>query len=277
MFLRFRFLLLAAGLFVAGTASAQRRSTLGLVLLPEAQVEVALKGDDYLLAGVSLVTNPSGQGGSTFAGGQLRLGYEHFWSKQWSVGATLRVLGGEYDGYGDFLGLGGNVTPGALLRHRGAIAGFTFGQRLGLEYAMTLANSSSANSESRDRALLRLRFDVDRLFPLGEQLALRPRVAYEAAAYLRLQRKEGETRERVIDFGALRAELGLRVSPLLDLTPWASSQTRYINSLPQTDANGNPTGGGRTNLVSPVVGLDVRLTLGAGKAGAERQQLPTQH
>lgn len=268
------FLLTAACVMLTSAASAQRRFVYDAVLLPEMQVEVALKGDDYLLAGFNLAA-PVQDHGSTFASGQLRLGYEHFWDEQWSFGATLRLLGGEYGGYGDVFGLSGNVTPGLLLRHRGKIGPLHFGQRLGLERAMTF--TSGLNHEPEDRTLIRLRFDVDREFPLGEKVSLRPRLAYEPAAYLHLQRGPNEQKERVVDFGNLRAEVGLRLSPLLDLTPWGAFQTVYINPLPQFDANGNQTGGGRTNLVTPAVGLDVRLTLNRGTATAERQQLPTQH
>jgi hypothetical protein len=72
--------LAVGGLFLATSTTAQRRSVGDLVVVPEAQVEVALRGADYLLAGFNLITNPDG--GSTFAGGQLRLGYEHFWNER---------------------------------------------------------------------------------------------------------------------------------------------------------------------------------------------------
>ncbi|WP_310392707.1 hypothetical protein [Hymenobacter sp.] len=268
-----RLLLVACGLCLATAAAAQRRSVSEVLLVPEAQVELALKEADYLLAGFNLVA-PATDGGSTFAAGQLRLGYEHFWNPRWSGGATLRLLGGDNEGYGDIFGLGGNVTPGLLLRHTGKIGSFGFRQRLGLEYAMTF---TSGQNLDKDRALTRLRLDVDRLFSLGEKIALRPRLAYEIATYLRLQRDENEIKERVVDFGSLRAEVGLRLSPRFDVTPWVASQTIYINSLPQFDINGKQTGGGRANLVVPVVGLDLRLTLFPAAAASVQQQLPTQH
>ena len=265
-------LLVAGGIFLATAATAQRRRVGDLVVVPEAQVELALKGADYVLVGFSLITSPGG--GSAFAAGQLRLGYEHFWSEQWSGGATFRVLGGNNYSRGDILGLEGNITPGLLVRHSGKVGGFNFGQRLGLEYAATFDVLGSSNE---DRALTRLRFDLDRVFPLGRKLAVRPRLAYEVVTYLRLQRDENQTKERVIDFGNLRAEVGVRVSPHVDFTPWVASQTTYINTLPQYDANGQQTSGGRTNLVTPTLGLDLRLTLFSGGAAKERFQLPTQH
>lgn len=269
-----RFLLPVVGLMLASAASAQNRLVGDALLLPEAQVEAALKGDDYLLATFNLVCLTNGGAGSTFAGGQLRLAYEHFWSTQWSGGATLRVLGGGGYGYGDFIGQSGNITPGVLLRHTSSIGSFLFGQRLGAEYAATY---DALNSQNNARGLGRLRLDVERSWPLGEKVSLRPRLAYELAAYLRLQRGPNDAPERVIDFGALRGEVGLRLSPHLDVTPWVASQTHYINSLPQFNSGGGQVGGGRTNLVAPLIGLDVRLTVVRSEATTERRQLPTQH
>ena len=108
-------------------------------------------------------------------------------------------------------------------------------------------------------------------------MAIRPRIAYEVVTYLRLQRDENQLKERVVDFGNLRAEVGVRLSPHVDFTPWVASQTYYLNTLPQFDASGKQTGGGRTNLLTPIVGLDLRLTIFTKAATAERYQLPTQH
>ena len=274
MHLLSQFLLIISCLVFTIAAQAQRRSVGDVLLVPEIQTELALQGDDYLLATFNLVLPTNGTSNSTFAGGQLRLGYEHFWNERWSWGGTLRIIGGETQGYGDLVGLAGDVAPGLLLRHSGKIGSLNFGQRLGLEYTMTFKDTRNLGGE--DRALTRLRFDVDRLFSLGERLAIRPRIAYEIATYLRLQRDEDELKERVIDFGSLRAELGLRLSPRFDFTPWVASQTIYSNFLPQYDATGNQTSGGRTNSVFPLVGFDARLTLLGGNS-AERRQLPTQH
>jgi hypothetical protein len=103
-------------------------------------------------------------------------------------------------------------------------------------------------------------------------------LAYEGFVYLRLQRDENEPKERVIDFSALRAEIGCRVSDHFDFTPWVASQTAYSNVLQQTDASGTVViRGGRRNFVTPVLGLDLRYTIFQGKQVFERQQLPTQH
>ncbi|WP_125921591.1 hypothetical protein [Hymenobacter lapidarius] len=268
-----RLLLAAAGLLLSLPAVAQRRNVGNLALQPEAQVELALKGSDYLLVGISALA-PGNSGGPTFAGGQLRLGYERFWSEKWSSGATLRILGGPNDGYGDFIGQAGNIIPGLLLRHTSTAGGFVFGQRLGAEYGTTY---DVLGSDVKDRALARLRLDVERPLAVGEKVSLRPRLAYEAAAYVRLQRDDNELKERVVDFGNLRGEVGLRFSSYLDITPWVASQTWYINTLPQFDNAGKQVGGGRTNLLTPLVGLDVRLTLGGAAAAGERRQLPSQH
>jgi hypothetical protein len=191
-----------------------------------------------------------------------------------SAGATLRVLGGSNYSYGDFLGLEGNITPGALVRHTGKLGAFNFRQRLGLEYATTF---DVLGSNNENRAFTRLCLDVDRVFPLGGKLAIRPRITYEIVTYLRLQREENQLKERVVDFGNLRAEVGVRVSPHFDFTPWIASQTFYLNGLPRFDANGNQISNGRANLLTPLIGLDARLTILTGAATAERYQLPTQH
>ncbi|TGD81320.1 hypothetical protein [Hymenobacter wooponensis] len=268
------YLLVPALLLAALTATAQRRLTSNTALQPELQAELALQNNDYLLVGVSAL-NVNGAG-TTFSGGQLRLGYEHFWSEQWSGGATLRLLRQYGQGYGDFLGQPGNIVPGVFVRHSGKISSFNFGQRLGVEYGISTVDVLSI-IERNNRASARLRLDVDRIFPLGETVALRPRVAYEAAAYLRFQRDENQVKERTIDFGVLRAEVGVRLSPHVDVTPWVASQTAYTVFVAQYDAQGRQVSGGRTNLVTPVVGLDARFTLFSGDAAQERRQLPTQH
>lgn len=273
MLVSIRVVLAAAGTLLATAAAAQKRLVNDAVLLPEAQVELPVAGPDYVLVGFGLAA-PTRDAGSTFASGQLRLGYEHFGAGPWSGGATLRLLGGPEQGFGDFLGLGGNFAPGVFGRHRSTLGGFAVGQRLGLEYAATLGGQGSTD---RDRGLARLRLDAERTFAVGPKLGLRPRLAYELAAYLRLLRNANDPAERVIDFGSLRAEVGLRLSPRLDLTPWAASQTRFITSLPQYNSSGAQVGGGRTNLLTPVLGLDVRLTLGGAEGLAERKPLPTQH
>ncbi|MBD2714484.1 hypothetical protein KBK19_05515 [Microvirga sp. STR05] len=270
---RFCLLLAAVGLLCTTTATAQRRYHRDLIVIPELQAEWALKGNDYLVTSFNLrsLTGPSSPGG-TFAGAQLFAGYEHWLSEKWSWGPTLRLQGGDLIGFaGEGLGLAGEISAGALLRHTGTIGSFRFSQRLGVEYSVPL------DEYIEDRALSRLRLEVDRLFPLTEKMALRPRIACEAAAYLRFQRDETDLKERVIDYGTLRGEIGWRVSPRFDVTPWLASQTIYYNALPQYNSDGVEVSGGRSNLVGPVAGLDVRFTFLGKNASAERQQLPTQH
>ncbi|MBT9391947.1 hypothetical protein KLP40_02120 [Hymenobacter sp. NST-14] len=271
-----RFLPLCAAallLLAVQNATAQRRSTANLVLLPEVQAEIALTGNDYVLVGVNLVSQVN-SGESTFAGGQLRLGYEHFWTEHWSWGPTLRIGSDAGGGYGDFLDLPGNLVPGALLRHTGTVGGFGFSQRLAAEYAV-VTNDSYGNSGNRAHA--RLRLALDREFAVGSRVKLRPRLSYEALTYLRFQRDESQNKERFIDFGNDRAEVGVRLSPRFDFTPWFAFQTQYINALELRDADGNLVTGGRTNLRSPQLGLDLRILLGKNATSANRNVLPTQH
>ncbi|SHI68771.1 hypothetical protein SAMN02745146_1391 [Hymenobacter daecheongensis DSM 21074] len=269
----FRLLRLSALILLLAVhpALAQRRTVNGLGLRPNLQAEYALHGDDYVLVGISTPLSTGGYQGLNLDRLGLNAGYEHFWNARWSAGATLGA-----DAYtatrngGDVLYLFLDARPELFGRHWNTIGSFNFRQRLGVEYQVL------GGPGSQNRALTSLRLDLDRLIPLG-RLALRPRLAYEARAYLRLQRDETQEKERVIDFGTLRAELGVRVSPRFDFTPWVASQTTYLNTIPQFDANNNQISGGRTNVVTPVVGLDLRLTLFRGGTVFERRQLPTQH
>ena len=269
----YRYLLLAATWLLACiNATAQRRSVGDVQLLPEVQAELALKGDDYVLLGVQGLLNTQSPTGADLDRIGFNFGYERFWNQQWSGGATLQA--NSYNNQSDGISgskLRSDFIPELFVRHWNTLGSFNFRQRLGVEYFI------SGGKNTQDRALTSLRLDLDRPIPIGTNGLLRPRLAYEAVAYLRLQRDEDEPRERVIDVGALRAEVGVRVSPHFDFTPWVATQTNYINALPQYDANGKETAGGRTNLVTPIIGLDVRLTLFRGGAPFERRQLPTQH
>ncbi|SDY52512.1 hypothetical protein [Hymenobacter psychrophilus] len=258
----------------AKPAAAQSRYTGNWAVLPEVQAELPLNGNDYVFVGISLISQEY-SGGLDVYSGQLRLGYEHFWKPNWSWGATLRAVpdGNSRYGDGDYLGLPGNIIPGVLLRHRAPLGPLNFSQRLGVEYGIQTGNTL----DSQSRAHARLRLGLDHEFTVGATVKLRPRVAYEALAYLRFQRDEDQLKERFVDFGNLRGEVGVRLSPRFDLTPWVASQTRYINALVQFDKNGNPVSGGKVNLLTPTVGLDVRVTLGRHALDADRQPLPTQH
>ena len=168
------------------------------------------------------------------------------------------------------------VWPELLLRHRSPVGPLTFGQRLSLERSIPLKVGDATTAEVDGQTWARLRLDLEKLFPLGG-LTLRPRLSAEAATHLRLQKKEDDPDERTIQSSSLRAEVGLRFSDHFDLTPWFAYQTVYLQTLPQYDALGNQTSGGKLNVAIPTVGLELRYTVFQGKEVFERQQLPTQH
>ncbi|RFP63706.1 hypothetical protein D0N36_18040 [Hymenobacter lapidiphilus] len=256
-------------------AAAQSRFTTEWTVLPELQAEFALRGNDYLLVGFNLA-RPVGvnKAYDVDPGFQFRLGYERFWNPNWSWGATFRIGRNAYGGNGDFLNMPGSIVPGLLLRHSSQIGPLRFSQRLAAEYATSFV---ILGDSPRNRALARLRLGLDHEFGLGSTLKLRPRLSYEVLTYLRFQRDEDQPKEQFVDLGGLRGELGVRLSPRFDLTPWVASQTSYMKALDQFDVNGNRVSGGNFRFVSPVVGLDLRVTLGRAALDADRQPLPTQH
>lgn len=265
--------LVAAALLLAPAARGQsRRETQPLLLVPEAQAELALRNGDYLLLALrgQRDTGLNRQDGRAlgFDERRLTLGYEHFWNEHWSWGGTLRGYSLGFDQY--------TLVPEVLLRHRGAVGPLTFGQRLGVERQLYIENRDGGPDRASEN-WVRLRLDLEKVVSLGT-LALRPRLSYEAATHLRLQKADTDPDERFIQYGLLRAEAGLRVSPRFDLTPWFAYQTIYTIALPQTDGMGQVTiPGGNLNQVAPAVGLDLRLTIFPGGTEFERQQLPTQH
>ena len=271
-----RKLLLPLLLLAAATAAAQTtRTVLATQLWPELQGELALRNGDYLLLGLR---GERAAVGGNFAGRSLgfdtrraRLGYEHFGSGTWSYGATLQVVG---DGRTI-------VIPEVLLRHHSPIfGGITFGQRLSLERAFGGSGGYVLGSGPEKQLWARLRVDLEKVLPLGADatgLALRPRLSYEGSTHLRLQKDDLDFDERTVQYTNLRAEVGVRLLPQLDITPWFGYQTSYFISVPQYDANMVQVRGGKENYVYPTVGLDVRFTLLPTGTKADRQQLPTQH
>lgn len=259
---------------LAAPAPAQtRRSVQPVQLWPELQAELALKNGDYLLLaahGEYVPAYHDATGPDRFLGlDQRALGaaYEHFWNDHWSAGGTLAVsaAGRSY------------LVPALLLRHRSALGPLTFGQRLGAarEYALGRYYGGPAPAAQN---WLSLRADLEKVLPLGSRgLALRPRLSYEAAARVRLQKSLDDPDERTVQATSLRAEVGCRVGDHFDFTPWFAYTTAYYVVLEQYSPTGSPVSGGRLNLVTPVVGLDARFTLFAGKTTFERRQLPTQH
>ncbi|AMR27389.1 hypothetical protein A0257_09965 [Hymenobacter psoromatis] len=253
------------------------RSVQTLQFWPELQGELVLHNGDYLL--LSLRGERAASSGD-FAGRRLgfdtrraRVAYEHFGSAAWSYGATVQLVGD---------GRGAAVIPEILARHRSPIFGnITFGQRLSLEHNFTNNGAAPLGSGPDGQTWTRLRVDLEKLLPLGSDangLALRPRLSYEASTHLRFQKATNDLNERTIQYTSLRAELGVRLSPRFDFTPWFAYQTSYQQNLVFTDVTGTiPVSGGKINAVYPTVGLDVRFTLLPVGGKANRIQLPTQH
>jgi hypothetical protein len=291
-------LLCAGGLLGCQAASAQATTTVvaydpnvaqrvvrPLELWPELQAELGLKNGDYLLLslrGERVANRPDfGYYARRPLGMDTRrvaLAYEHFWNGSWSWGATARY---EWDGRFETNTSGDLFVPELLLRHRSILfGGLTFGQRLGVERQI-LTNRTYIGSNGPDGQFwTRLRVDVERLFPLGgtaDGFALRPRLSYAASTHLRFQKNDTDAPERTIQYTSLRAEVGVRVSPAIDFTPWFAYQTQYAQSLVFTDASGNPVSGGKYNYATPTLGLDVRFTIPSAGGKADRVQLPTQH
>jgi hypothetical protein len=273
-----RYLVLPLLLSAFGAAAQTTRSVQPAQLWPELQGEVALRNGDYVL--LALRGERSTQDGYVgsrrlgFDANRLTVGYEHFWSNTWSWGATARLQ--------SYIGGQQIFVPEVLVRHRSLVlGGFTFGQRLSVERTFPNSNGYLGGSGPDGQYWGRLRVDIERLYPVGNNtatgLALRPRISYEASTHLRFQKAANDMEERTIQFTSLRGEVGVRLSPNIDFTPWFAYQTSYLETLPQYDINHVQTSGGKLNLVYPTVGLDVRFTLIPSGAKADRQQLPTQH
>lgn len=273
-----RRLLLPFLLLGTSAASAQvTRQVQHLQLWPELQGEFVLSNGDYLLLALrgerSTDTDNYGRRFGLDAN-RLTIGYEHFWNPNWSWGATARLQ--------SYFGAGQVFVPEVLLRHRSPVfAGITFGQRLSLERTFPNNTNYLGGTGPDGQFWGRLRIDLEKLVPLGASpatgLALRPRLSYEASTHLRLQKKDTDPTERTIQYTSLRGEVGVRVSPHFDLTPWFAYQTNYAYYLEFRDINGVLISGGRTNVIYPTVGLDLRFTLLPTSGKTERQQLPTQH
>lgn len=274
--MRIPFFLLAtvAVLFSTTSAQAQRRTKGFTVLQPQAQVELPLSGNDYLFGALNLQHFDTDlEATPLFSGQGLRLGYEHFFNDQWSWGAVLngqRVQGTSLYSPATYSHL---LLPEVFGRHWNTLGSVNFRQRLAIGYNWPLDVAASG------RFLSSLRLDVDRVFPLGSSgLALRPRLAVEPVAYLRFQREDFEAKEPFLDFSELRGEVGVRLSPRFDFTPWFAWQNSYSIALPQYNADGTvKIPGGNSRYVQPTVGLDMRVTLGNTARNTERRQLPTQY
>jgi len=272
-------LLAGAGQVAAQSTEKLRRP---VALGPELQAAVALSADNYTYFSVGGRRETENFAGRNPALGldylNLTAGYEHRWQPQWSWGATLR-----YASEPATFVRRSAVVPGLLLRHRAALGPVQFGQRLGVEYAIGEAAYNAApfpTTSVASRTLVRLRLDVEKTIRLGsrpEGFALRPRVSFEPALFLRLQKADLDPDKRTVDFTSLRGEIGVQAGPQLTLTPWVGLLANYSRLLIQTDKNGVPTSNGKLNTTTPVVGLDLRYTFFARPASADWQQLPTQN
>ena len=269
-----RRLLLPLLALLAGTATAQTsRQVRPLTLAPQLQGEAALRNGDYALLTV-FGARATGAGGDRPLGLDTRgilAGYEHFWDAHWSIGAQAFLMYGDTDQR--------LFIPQVLVRHRSAVVGgITFGQRLDVERSFPHNFNYAPAPGEQGQTWARLRVDLEKLLPLGTGgVALRPRLSYEAATHLRLQKGTNDGEERAIQETNLRAEVGVRLSPAIDFTPWFAYGSSYLVTLPQYDKNGMQVSGGNLNNVFPVLGLDVRFTLLPTGGKADRQQLPTQH
>jgi hypothetical protein len=268
-----RFLLPLLAL-LASTATAQTsRQLRPLTLAPQLQGEAALTNGDYALLTVFGVRT-TGDAGARSLGLDTRGvlgGYEHFLNTHWSVGAQAILFLGDSDQR--------LFVPQVLVRHRSPVlGGITFGQRLDVERSFPHNSNYAPAPTNQGQTWTRLRVDLEKLLPLGTSgVALRPRLSYEAATHLRLQKGDNDSEERAIQETSLRAEVGVRLSSVIDFTPWFTYGSSYLVALPQYDKNGMQVSGGKLNNVTPLLGLDVRLTLLPKDAKTERQQLPTQH
>lgn len=253
---------------VTAPALAQTSYTLPVKYSAELQGELAFKNGDYLLLTYHDENNHN-YSVLPFSNRQMgAVAYEHFWNDRWSGGGSLHYAN---SGFTDF------IVPGLLLRHRGPLGSLVFGQRLALSRIYPRFDGSFADSELNE-TWVSLRFDLEKLILLGSgRLALRPRLSYEAATHFRLQKADDAINERFIQSTNLRAEVGLRISPHFDLTPWVAYQTNYFITLPQFNGMGVQVSGGKVNDITPALGLDARFTLFQGKAAFDRKQLPTQH
>jgi hypothetical protein len=276
--------LLALLLASAGQVAAQSTEKLRrpVVLAPELQAAVMLAEGNYAYFGVGGRRETADFAGRNPALGldflTITAGYEHNWNPQWSWGATLRYATEPAAALKRSA-----LVPGLLLRHRAAIGPVQFGQRLGVEYAIGGAQYNASpfpTTSVYSRTLLRLRLDVEKTIRLSSQpdgFALRPRVSFEPALFLRLQKADTDMEKRTVDFTSLRGEIGLQAGAQLSITPWVGMQANYSRLVIQFDGNQMPTSNGKLNTRTLAVGLDLRYTFLASQPRDDWQQLPTQN
>jgi len=276
-----RYLLLAALLPCAAYGQSTSRQWHSLALQPEVQAELTASPQAYAyLALGGLRYSDENTNADRTLGLDVRYaaaGYEkQFRNERWSWGGTLRVAGAA--------DIGPVVQPGLLLRHRSLLGPFTLGQRLGVEYAFSdkfrfdPAYNISSTAASPTLVRFRLDFYPTAGYRAGNSLVLTPRLSFEPALFLRLQRDEDDLEKRTIDYTGLRADLNIQVAKTrLELTPWVALQTQYLRTIIQTDATGNPTSNGKLNNTLPTAGLEVRYSLSRAVPAEGRFKVPTQH
>jgi hypothetical protein len=279
-----RFLLLLALLPLATYGQGTEHLSRGSITQLELQAELAPNDHSYtyLAAGGLRYSDNNNTVVDRTLGLDTRYlaaGYEQqFNNGPWSWGATARLAGGSQ--------MFTVFQPGLLLRHRNVVGPLYFGQRLGVEYSLAEgarldpAYWTLLKYAATSPTLVRLRLDLQLQdgIRLGEALSLNPRVSFEPALFLRLQKADTDADKRTIDYTGLRGELGFYLPKAwLDITPWFAYQTQYVTTLIQKDAAGNPTSNGKLNIRQPAAGLEVRYTLSHKAYTAGRFKLPTQH
>lgn len=277
-----RYLLLAALLPYAAYGQSTSRQWHSLALQPEVQVELTAspRAYAYLALGGLRYNDENTSAADRTLGLDVRYaaaGYEkQFRNERWSWGGILRVAGAAT--------IGPVVQPGLLLRHRSSFGPITLGQRLAVEYAFSdkfrLDPAYNLSASAASPTLVRFRLDLYPTagFRAGSSLVLTPRLSFEPALFLRLQRDENDPEKRTIDYTGLRADLNVQVTKArLELTPWVALQTQYLRTIIQTDANGNPTSNGKLNYIMPTVGLELRYSLSHAVQAMENFKVSTQH
>jgi hypothetical protein len=279
-----RFLLLLALLPLASYGQSTEHTRRGYMAQPELQAEIAPNDHSYVYLAVGglrfsdyntiVIDRPLGLDTR-----YVTVGYEkQFDNGPWSWGATVRLASSATSNT--------VLQPGLLLRHRSALGPLTFGQRLAVEYALADATRLNPSYEllptyyAASPTLVRLRLDLQTQngIHLGESVSLNPRVSFEPALFLRLQKADNDPDKRTIDFTSLRGELSFYfANAWLDVTPWFAFQTQYLRTLIQTNQYGVPTSNGKLNTRLPTAGLELRYTLSHRAATVGRFKLPTQH
>jgi hypothetical protein len=179
---------------------------------------------------------------------QFRLGYEHVFNPHWSGGIseayaierTRNILFNE-----------------VYARHSWAMGKFRLSERASWEHLIRWPKNNNGR--------FRLRADLDRSFKVGVK-SLRPRVSYELFYNVDYHpQADAGAETRWVDRSRLRLDCLLGLSNYLAVTPYYIRQTDYYVVEPAFDEQNNIVRpGGKQNHVTPVWGLEVRLSVFAG-------------